>query len=72
MLPTDRNPHLVIDSAKRRKVRAVAKENSPQAEALFTLAAGTKQVWSRAEWDDVLAGLDVCEDSIEDWLSIRE
>lgn len=56
----------------RRKVRAVARETGPHADQLFALAAGQRKEWTRADWEDVLRSLDVCEDTVEDWRALRE
>lgn len=55
----------------RKRVRAVARDTSPASEELFTIAAGTRKAWTRGEWADVLASLDACDDTVEDWLSIN-
>ena len=61
-----------LENQRHRLVRAIARENSPAAEELFTVAAGQKKDWTLEEWNDLLRSLDVCEDKVDDWLALRE
>lgn len=64
---------LLLDNERvlKRKVRRVAAEgdNSPNAMALYTLAAGHRFNWSTADWQAVLDKLDNCELTVGEWLS---
>lgn len=53
----------------KRKVRRVAGvSHTPEAEALYTLAAGHKFNWTQEDWAAVLDKLDNCELTVKEWL----
>jgi hypothetical protein len=51
-----------------KKVSRLAATNGPQAEALFTLAAGKKFDYTPDSWKIVIDRLDNCEAKVGDWL----
>ncbi len=56
-----------LDRFANTPVRTVARSPGPAAEELFSLAMGGQKEWTLPEWQRVLAELDACEDTIEDW-----
>ncbi len=51
----------------RRKVRIVAGERGPHADAIFDLLALTRRDWTLPDWGLALVALDRCELSVADW-----
>lgn len=52
----------------KRKVRNVCNSDSPQAQALYTLAAGHRFNWTPQDWRLVLDKLEGCELTVKQWL----
>lgn len=53
----------------KRLVRRVALDDTPEAEAIFTLAAGKQFDYTPASWKVVLDRVDTCELTVGDWLN---
>ena len=58
-----------LQNVAHRLVRRVFLEDTPEAEALFTLAAGEKFDWTPTSWQRILDRLDQCELTIGEWLN---
>jgi len=56
----------------RRKVRRVVAVDGPDADRIFTIAAGTRRQWDLDSWMELLAELDHCDDTVADWLAVRQ
>jgi hypothetical protein len=52
-----------------RKVRVIVRENTPATSEFFDLVAQTqrKTTWTLAEWTQLLADLDECELTVDEW-----
>lgn len=72
--PTIESQLALLKEHGHRKVKTVAKEGfegTPAAIALFEVAKNAKRSWRAREWAIVLAELDKCELSIDDWLFLK-
>lgn len=58
----------LLNAAAHRRVRTVASEYSPTADALFEVATGGRKDWTKPEWSARLVELDTCDDRVGDWL----
>jgi hypothetical protein len=63
---------LLLREAPDRKVRTVARSESPLADALFDIAAGHRQYWDKVSWDALLKRVDSCTLTVEDWIREKE
>jgi len=61
----------ILEPVLRRKVRRVVAEGGPAAEAIFTIAAGTRRQWDYRSWMELLAELDNCGDTVAEWMALR-
>lgn len=68
----DDQVRLLLNTAGDRKVRAVARDESNLADALFDVAAGTRQYWDKISWDALLKRLDNCNLKVEAWLREKD
>lgn len=59
----------VLSKHARRKVRAVAAEDSEAAHALFDMIASKRTRWEESQWRTVLEALDRCELTVGEWLA---
>ena len=68
----DEQVTLLLREAPDRKVRTVARSESPLADALFDIAAGHRQYWDKISWDALLKRVDSCTLTVEDWLREKD
>ena len=68
----DEQKRLLLDEAGTRKVRAIARTDSPLADALFDVAAGNRRYWDRISWRALLKRLDSCNLTVKVWLEERD
>ena len=68
----DDQVRLLLNTAGDRKVSAVARSESNLADALFDVAAGTRQYWDRISWDALLKRLDSSNLKVETWLREKD
>jgi hypothetical protein len=68
----DDQVRLLLNTAGDRKVSAVARSESNLSEALFDVAAGSRQYWDRISWDALLERLDSSDLKVEAWLEERD
>lgn len=61
-----------LDNIPNRLVRRVVATASPAAEAIFTLAAGSRRGWNITDWAALLKELDNSEETVLEFRALRE
>lgn len=58
----------LLATVGHRKVRTVAREDTPYAAALFAVVQQRQRGWQTDEWEAACNELETCELSISEWL----